>query len=75
MSPSYLLSEFKQTYQIHSYNTRGRDLPRLPLARTTKYLGSFRISGVRTYNALPLSLTQLDKLNEFKIKLKRHLKN
>ena len=39
--------------QIHSYNTRARDLLRLPFMRTPKYQGSFRISGVRFIMAGP----------------------
>ncbi len=42
MSPDYLLTEFKYAHQVHTYNTRHRDLLRLPLAKTTKYQGSFR---------------------------------
>ena len=74
MAPSYLLSEFKHAHEIHRYNTRGRDLLRLPLARTSKYQGSFRINGARAFNALPRSLRNIERLKEFKTKLKRHLK-
>lgn len=48
--PPYLLSEFKHAYEFHSFNTRNRDLLRFPFARTTKYQGSFRINGARTFN-------------------------
>jgi hypothetical protein len=41
MSPDYLLTEFKYAHQVHTYNTRHRDLLRLPLAKTIKYQGSF----------------------------------
>ena len=34
---------WKYAHQIHSYNTRHRDLMRLPLAKTAKYQGSFRL--------------------------------
>ena len=74
MAPSYLLSEFKHAYEIHRFNTRGRDLLRLPLARTAKYQGSFRINGARAFNAQPRKLRHIEKLNEFKTKLKVHLK-
>ena len=70
-----ILSEFKHAHQIHSYNTRGCDLLRPPFARTSKYQGSFRISGVRAYNALRWRLRQLDNFKEFKLKLKSDLKN
>ena len=52
MTPSYLLSEFRHAHQIHSYNTRRRDLLRLPLAKTAKYQGSFRINGTRAYKCI-----------------------
>ena len=54
--------------------TRSRDLLRPSFAKTTKYQGSFRINGARTYNTLPRYIRQIETLSEFKIKLKRHLK-
>ena len=69
IAPSYLLSEFRHAHLFHGYNTRSYFL-RLPLAKTTKYQGSFRINGVRTYNTLPRIIRQVETLGEFKIKLK-----
>ena len=43
-------------------------------SQSTKYQGSFRINGARTYNTLPRIIRQVDTLSEFKIKLKRHFK-
>ena len=74
IAPSYLLSEFRHAHLFHGYNTRRRDLLRPPFAKTTKYQGSFRINGARTYNALPRIIRQVETLSEFKIKLKRHFK-
>ena len=76
MAPSYLLSEFKHAYQIHSYNIRGCDLLHLPLAKTAKYQGrvSQYVNGARACNALPQNIRQTEKLSEFNIKLKCHLK-
>ena len=74
IAPSYLLSEFRHAHLFHGYNTRSRDLLRPPLAKTTKYQGSFRINGARTYNTLPRIIGQVETLSEFKIKLKRHFK-
>ena len=74
MAPSYLISEFKHAHEIHSYNTRHHDLLRPPLAKTSKYQGSFRINVARAYNDLPRSMRQIREINEFKTKLKRHLK-
>ena len=53
IAPSYLLTEFRRAHLFHGYNTRSRDLLHPPFAKTTKYQGSFRINGARTYNALP----------------------
>ena len=53
---AYLLNEFSHMHDFHSYNTRHKDLFRLPLARTTKYQGSFRFSGAKIWNTLPLAL-------------------
>ena len=74
IAPSYLLSEFRHAHLFHGYNTRSRDLLRLPFAKTTKYQGSFRINGARTYNTLPRIIRQVETLSEFKIKLKHHFK-
>ena len=41
LAPPYLLDEFKHASYYHNYNTRHRDLLRLPLARTSKYQSSF----------------------------------
>ena len=74
IAPSYLLSEFRHAHLFHGYNTRSRDLLRPPFAKTTKYQGSFRINGARTYNTLPRTIRQVETLSEFKIKLKRYFK-
>ena len=54
MALAYLLTEFRHAHQIHTYDTRHRDLLRLTLAKTVKYQGSFRNNGARTFNALLL---------------------
>ena len=74
LAPSYLLTEFRHVREIHQYNTRHRDLLRLPLAKTTKYQGSFRYNGTSTFNGLPASVRSLRELNEFKRPAKRHFK-
>ena len=60
---------------FHSYNTRHRDLLRPPLARTTKYEGSFSLSGAKNWNTLPLALRSEHDLNKFRFGLKRHLRS
>ena len=59
-APSYLLSDFTQAKKYHTYNTRHRDLIRLPLAKSTKYQGSFRYNSGCTFNGNALeSLSKL----------------
>ena len=67
-------SKMFHAHLFHGYNTGSRDLLSPPFAKTTKYQGSFRINGARTYNTLPRIIRQVETLNEFKIKLKRHFK-
>ena len=50
IAPSYLLTEFRHAHLFHGDNTRSRGLLRPPFAKTTKYQGSFKINGARTYN-------------------------
>ena len=66
IAPSYVLAEFRHAHLFHGYNTRSRDLLRPPFAKTTKYQGSFRINGARTYNTLPRIIRQVETLREFK---------
>ena len=47
LAPAYLLNDISHAHDFPSYNTRHRDLLRLPSARTTKYQGSFRFSGAK----------------------------
>ena len=75
LAPAYLLNEFSHMHNFHCYNTRRKDLFRLPLARTTKYQGSFRFSGARIWNALPLALRSKHDLNKFGFGLKRHFRS
>ena len=65
LAPAYLLNEFSHARDFHSYNTRHRDFFRLPLARTTKYQGSFRFSGTKM-DTLPLALWSEHDLNKFR---------
>ena len=74
MAPLHLLSGFSQAHQVHSNNTRSHDLQRPSFAITVKYQGSFRINAARTYNTLPGNIRQTERLSEFKIKLKRYLR-
>ena len=71
LAPSYLLSDFTQAKKYHTYNTRHRDLIRLPLAKSTKYQGSFRYNGGCTFNNLPKAKRSLDSLKTFKTECMR----
>ena len=74
LAPSYLLSDFTQAKKYHTYNTRHRDLIRLPLAKSTKYQGSFRYNGGCTFNNLPKEIRSLESLKTFKTECKRFFK-
>ena len=65
LASAYLLNEFSHARDFRSYNTRHRDFLRLPLARTTKYQGSFRFSGAKM-DTLPLALRSEHDLNKFR---------
>ena len=74
LAPAYfILNEFSHALDFHSYNTHHRDLLRLPLARTTKYQGSFRFNGAKIWNTLPLAVRSKHYLNKFGLGLKRTL--
>ena len=45
LAPVYLLNEFRFSSDIHNYNTRNKDLIRVPRAKTTKYQSSFPCNG------------------------------
>ena len=47
---------------------------RLPLAKTAKYQGSFRLNGAPTFNALPPKIRSAIDLKEYKILAKQNLK-
>ena len=66
IAPSYLLAEFRHAHLFHGDNTGSRYLLRPPFAKNTKYQGSFRITGARTYNTLPRIIRQVETLREFK---------
>ena len=74
LAPSYLLSDFTQAKKYHTYKTRHRDLIRLPLAKSTKYQGSFRYNGGCTFNNLPKAIRLLESLKTFKTECKRFFK-
>ena len=53
LAPAYLLDDFHSLEQIHNYNSRNKDLIRLPLAKTTKFQTSFKYNAAKSWNTLP----------------------
>ena len=72
LAPAYLLHDFHYSCDFHTYNTRNKDLLRLPLAKTTKYQSSFRYNGAKAWNDLPYKLRIENSLSKFKKGLKLH---
>ena len=72
-APAYLLNQFSFSRDYHCYNTRHKDLIRMPLAKTSKFQSYFKYSGAREWNSLPSYLRQESSLSLFKKNLKRHL--
>ena len=64
LAAAYLLHDFNYSRDIHAYNTRNKDLIRLPLAKTTKYQTSFRYNGAKAWNDLPYKLRIENPLSE-----------
>ena len=62
LAPAYLLDDFHSSEQIHNYDTRNKDLIRLPLSKTTK-----------SWNTLPRNLRHDQSLTSFKLRVKKHL--
>ena len=70
LAPPYLLDEFKHSRYYHNYNTRHRDLLRLPLTRTSKYQSSFRYNGAETWNSLSTKVRNTSAFLPFRKALK-----
>ena len=64
LAAAYLLHDFNYSRDFHAYNTRNKDLIRLPLAKTTKYQTSFRYNGDKAWNDLPYKLRIENPLSE-----------
>ena len=73
LEPVYLLNELRFSSDIHNYNTRNKDLVRVPRAKTTKYQSSFRCNGAKLWNTLPANIRKETTLSSFKLKIKTHL--
>ena len=75
LAPAYLLDDFHSSEQTHNYNTRYKDLIRLPQAKTTKFQTSFKYNAAKSWNTLPRNLRHDQSLTSFKLKVKQHLKH
>ena len=73
LAPVYLLDDLHSSEQIHNYDTRNKDLIRLPLARTTKFQTSFKYNAAKSWNTLPRNLWHDQSLTSFKLKVKKYL--
>ena len=72
LAPTCLMHDFHYSHNFHTYNTRNKDLLRLPLAKTSKYQSSFRYNGAKAWNDLPYKLRIENSLSKFKKGLKLH---
>ena len=73
LAPAYLLLyDFHYWRDFHAYNTRNKDLLRLPLEKTTKYQSSFRYNGAKAWNNLLYKLRIENSLSKLKKGLKLH---
>ena len=73
LAPAQLLDDFHSSDQIHIYNTRNKDLIRLPLAKTTKFQTSFKYNAAKSWNTLPRNSRHDQSLTSFKLKVRKHL--
>ena len=72
--PESLWNKYRQRNEISKYNTRNNrnlDIPKLKLECTKK---GFHFSGLKTWNEIPVDIRETSSLNQFKRKLKTHLK-
>ena len=72
LAPAHLLDYFHSSEQNHNYDTRNKDLIRLPLAKTTKFQTSFKCNAAKSWNTLPRILRHDQSLTSFKLRVKKH---
>ena len=66
LAPTYLLDNFEKFNQIHSFDTRNKDLLCLPQAKTTKFQTAFKINAAKTWNSLPSYISRCRSITSFK---------
>ena len=57
----------------HKYQTRGKNLPKLPTATKSKYHQGFQLACLRTYNKVSKEVRQSPNLTSFVMKIKKQM--
>ena len=68
-------SRMKSLQKRHHYETRNKNIPKLPSARTRHYHTSFLFQSLKDYEMVPLEIRNTKTLSTFKIKMKKNCLN
>ena len=66
-------SKEKTLVKSHSYCTRTKNIPNLPIALNKSYHASFLVQSIKEYEKLPLEMRMLKKLSTFICKVKANM--
>ena len=66
-------SRMKSLEKKHRYETRNKNIPKLPYAKTKHYQTSFLFQSLKDYEMVPLEIRNSKTLSTFIIKMKRKL--
>ena len=66
-------SKTKTLVKKHQYETRTKNLPKLPSAQTKKYHSSFLFQSIKDYENIPLEIRNSKTLPTFIINMKRKM--
>ena len=66
-------SRLKSLEKIHHYETRNKNIPKLPSAKTKHYHSSFLFQSLRDYEIVPVETRNCTTLSTFITKMKRRL--
>ena len=66
-------SRMKSLEKKHHYETRNKNIPKLPSAKTRHYHTSFLFQSLKDYEMVPLEIRNSKTLSTFIIKMKRKL--
>ena len=67
------MEKIKYNREIHDHRTRQKSDLRTQFCRTTIFKNSSANMGIKLYNKLPYAIKKLDKMQEFKTRLKYFL--